>query len=73
MSSSQGLRLGTKSLRNRADLDDYVYHFNANNKAEYTAYYSKDAVVGKYSMVCLVTLLTPFSIVQIQWFSRQEH
>ncbi|KAF4962115.1 hypothetical protein FSARC_9775 [Fusarium sarcochroum] len=44
MSSSQGLRLGTKSIRNRADLDDYVYHFNANDKAEYTAYYSKDAV-----------------------------
>jgi hypothetical protein len=73
MSSSPDLRIGTKSIRNRADLDDYVYHFNANDKAEYTAYYSKDAVVSACSQVCPVTLLTLLPLVQIQWFPRQDH
>ncbi|KAF4995691.1 hypothetical protein FDECE_12720 [Fusarium decemcellulare] len=44
MSSSANLALGTKSIRSRADLEDYVYNFNANNKAAYTAYYAKNAV-----------------------------
>ncbi|KAH7237945.1 hypothetical protein B0J15DRAFT_529384 [Fusarium solani] len=44
MGSTADLPLATKAIRSRADLEDYVYNFNANNKAEYAAYYSKDTV-----------------------------
>ncbi|KAH7202930.1 hypothetical protein IWW34DRAFT_759354 [Fusarium oxysporum f. sp. albedinis] len=44
MAISTCLRIGTKSIRSKADLEDYVRHFNRDDKAEYTAYYAKDAV-----------------------------
>ncbi|SPJ89664.1 uncharacterized protein FTOL_13025 [Fusarium torulosum] len=44
MTTSTPLRLGTKSIRSKADLEEYVRHFNRDDKVEYTAYYAKDAV-----------------------------
>jgi hypothetical protein len=49
MTTSTPLRLGTKSIRSTADLEEYVRHFNRNDKVEYTAYYAKDAVVSAAS------------------------
>jgi hypothetical protein len=76
MAISTDLRIGTKSIRTKADFEDYVRQFNRDNKAEYTAFYAKDAVVSEAShhcrTYCRTFCLTLSPIVQVQWFPRQE-
>ncbi|EEU33651.1 uncharacterized protein NECHADRAFT_89280 [Fusarium vanettenii 77-13-4] len=57
MGSTTDLPLATKAIRSRADLEDYVYNFNANNKAEYAAYYSKDTMVDQIHSCMRETLV----------------
>lgn len=75
MTTSAPLRLGTKSIRSKADLEEYVRHFNRDDKVEYTAYYAKDAVVStaSYDTIFQYSFLTLApTTVQIQWFPRPD-